>query len=599
VNIFIRRILEIYTPFKKRVVTVLSLLLAGQAINLIAPYFFGSIVTYIVAKAPISKIVYLTLLTIGSQMMKSLINYARDQYERSHLDFNVRDHVHTITLDKIMSLSIGQHRNSNSGLTLSVILNGEAAVRTLGQMLIYELLPLAANFIVTFGALLYLSLSLGSMVLGSMIAYVGVTLYINKRFQKEMKKVQVLGERENKAYSEILRHLSLVQVSAQEDKTKKGYGLKRKEFIDFAKKVWGSFQTWNLILAFIASVTQPAVLLVGAWFIYQGYYRPGMLVVFAMWTSSLLNNVSNVTRMHRTFLESVAAAKKFLAILDVEPAVKVIANPVKPQALRGRIEFKGVSFRYPTASYVDEEVEKDQQAPAEPEQNTLRNLSLTIEAGQRVAFVGSSGAGKSTIISLLLRGYDPDEGQIMVDGNDLRLLDLRFYREAIGFVEQQVSLFDDTLRYNMTFGMNGKAEAVTDVELEQVSKLTCIDGFYDRLSDGFMTKIGENGLKLSGGERQRVGIARALIKNPAILILDEATSSLDAVNEAKIKEAVNQAAEGRTTILIAHRLSTIVSADKIFVVDKGSIVAEGTHGELIASSELYQELVRHQVFTGV
>jgi ATP-binding cassette subfamily B protein len=195
----------------------------------------------------------------------------------------------------------------------------------------------------------------------------------------------------------------------------------------------------------------------------------------------------------------------------------------------------------------------------------------------------------------MLRAFDPQNGHVLIDGVDIRMLNYRELRRNIGLVPQDVSLFDGTMRYNVTFGMNGSAEKVTNVELDQVAKLSRISEFSDKLEKGWETLIGERGIKLSGGQRQRVGIARALIKNPHILIFDEATSSLDTENEARIRESIREASVGKTTIIIAHRLATVRDADKIFVFDEGKVVGEGTHDELLHTNEYYQRLVHNQV----
>jgi ATP-binding cassette subfamily B protein len=284
-------------------------------------------------------------------------------------------------------------------------------------------------------------------------------------------------------------------------------------------------------------------------------------------------------------------------MLSIEPDVKVIDNPVRPEKYFGRIEFKKVTFKYRgrdvKKSEDDEEDEEKKNLPPVLEP-ALSEVSFVIEAGQTVAFVGESGAGKSTLINALIRAQDPESGQITVDGNDLRVLDLKHFRESIGLVNQDVALFDQTLVYNITYGLNGRSSQVTYLELREVAEASRIDRFYDRLEKGFDTIIGERGVKLSGGERQRVGIARALIKKPDILIFDEATSNLDADNEAMIRESIEGASRGRTTIIIAHRFSTIRNVDKVFVFDKGRLVGQGSHDELNATCEQYQRLVRNQ-----
>jgi ABC-type multidrug transport system fused ATPase/permease subunit len=284
-------------------------------------------------------------------------------------------------------------------------------------------------------------------------------------------------------------------------------------------------------------------------------------------------------------------------MLAIEPDVKVVDNPIRPEKYPGRIEFKNVTFKYPgrdSKKLMDDENEEVQDKPKEVGP-ALDNVSFIIEAGQTVAFVGESGAGKSTLVNALIREQDPAHGQILVDGNDLRLLDLKHFRQAIGFVNQDVTLFDRTLEYNITYGLEEeRRRLITDIELRDVAEHARIDRFFDRLEKGFKTNIGERGVKLSGGERQRVGIARALIKNPDILIFDEATSNLDSANEDMIRDAIEGASRGRTTIIIAHRFSTIRKVDKVFVFDKGKLVGQGSHSELSETCEHYQRLVRNQ-----
>jgi ATP-binding cassette subfamily B protein len=220
----------------------------------------------------------------------------------------------------------------------------------------------------------------------------------------------------------------------------------------------------------------------------------------------------------------------------------------------------------------------------------LDGVSFTAHAGPTTAIVGPSGAGKSTVLKLLFRFYDPSAGRVLIDGQDLREVTQSSLRSALGLVPQDVVLFNDTIRYNIAYG---KPEA-TQRELEDAARRAQLLHFIESLPQGWDTRVGERGLKLSGGEKQRVGIARVVLKDPRILILDEATSSLDSATEAEVQDALSEASRGRTTLVVAHRLSTIADADQIIVLDQGRIVERGAHAALIAADGLYAGLWKRQ-----
>ena len=262
--------------------------------------------------------------------------------------------------------------------------------------------------------------------------------------------------------------------------------------------------------------------------------------------------------------------------------------------LQGEITFKNVSFSYPQRTSMLED-EEDETAKKEEDERAISHVTFTIPAGAKVGFVGSSGSGKSTIINLMRRYYDPVHGTISIDGVNIKKLDLRWLRSHIGNVEQKIDLFDRSIRENILFVLP-QGVVVTDKVIRHAISDASLDDFIGKLKDGIDTYIGENGIKVSGGERQRIGIARALVKNPKILIFDEATSALDSVNEKLIHESINKSAAGRTTIIIAHRLSTVIDADILFVVSSGTIVDSGTHKELKARCPEYQKLIKNQIF---
>lgn len=589
---FLRQLIQVYRPFHWTMIGVFGFIAFSQALNLIAPFFQGKVVDNLINKRPINQI----YLLIGATLVVSIVRnvalmYWQELYEIKHIDFSVPQHVNYSTMEQVLGFSIGQHISENSGIKQSVISRGQHSLTTLVYMFLYGVLPMVVEVILLTGVLLYYSKVLGLIVLSGVVLYVACVALTNMRFRSNFKKLEEMYNENSKFQGEVLRNVEVVLSNAQEKRAVNECNESLGKISDFAKETWTRFTKFTALRNMIAGMTRFLILAVGVLLVYKGRYTIGQLVMFLSWSSEALNQVSHVGGLHRQLVQLYTSVRKYFDMLSIESDIIVLPNPVSPDKFPGRIEFKNVTFCYKHRNGDKEKVENTHQeiGPA------LNNVSFVIEPGQRVAFVGESGAGKTTIVHALIRAQDPEEGQIIIDGNDLRVLDLKRYREAIGIVDQQVSLFDHTLRYNITYGLNGRGKSITDGDLDRIAEMSCINRFFPRLENGYDTIIGERGVKLSGGERQRVGIARALIKEPDILIFDEATSNLDSENEALIRESIEKASAGRTTIIIAHRFSTIRRVDKVIVFDKGRIVGQGTHEELNHSCESYQRLIHNQL----
>lgn len=315
-------------------------------------------------------------------------------------------------------------------------------------------------------------------------------------------------------------------------------------------------------------ITQLLIIWVGVGQVSGGHLTIGEFVAFYAYVSMLLAPITTISTLSANVSQGLAGAERIVKLLNTIPEIKEVEHPLKLDHLTGRVTFKNVTFGY------------DSDKPV------ISDFSLTIEPGQKVALVGPSGSGKSTITNLLLRFYDPDSGKITVDGKDIKRLKFDSYRNHIGVVLQESFLFSGTIRENIAYAKkDAKNEAI-----EQAAQMANVEEFANNLADGYDTKVGENGTSLSGGQRQRIAIARAILKDPAFLILDEATSSLDTVSEHLVQEALDNLMQGRTTIIIAHRLSTIKNADIIVVMEEGRVKQIGKHEELVNKPGVYFDM---------
>lgn len=333
--------------------------------------------------------------------------------------------------------------------------------------------------------------------------------------------------------------------------------------------------SWNLSGIYMTTRMMTLVILVyGAWLSFSGSLSYGELVAFILYVNVLFKPIDKISALLELYPKGMAGFKRFTELMDRHPDIENQPDAIEVPSLKGNIDFENVSFGY------------------EDSRTILQTLSFSIEAGKTIAFVGPSGAGKTTICSLIPRFYDVTDGAIKIDGMDVRDMTKESLRAQIGIVQQEVFLFTGTIRENISYG---KLNA-TQEEIEEAARKAHLTELIDSLPNGYDTEIGERGLKLSGGQKQRLAIARMFLKNPPILILDEATSALDTETEAIIQETLNDLSKNRTTLVIAHRLATIRKADRILVVTEEGIAEDGTHSELLARKEgVFAKLHAHQM----
>ncbi len=588
---------EHYKPFKKALIVSVTMASIVSAIQMVFPYLYGRMSDQIYAASGESgfhivlvwSIIFFIVIAVDA-----LLNYARECYEIRHLDIVVSGYHDVSSLRKLMRWTLGQLQGDNSGKIRQIINKGQSSLQGFMSELLYNIIPLSVVSVYAIIGLFFLDYRLGLLVFVCSATYLSVVIFKTKEITKELARIEKLDIEEGVIQSEIMRNLDLVKIHNKEE-----FGVKEvQEYHDRSNsrniKFWIRYLNFSWSSQSIIAITEVLTLAFGGYLVFGlGAMTPGLLITVFLWTRNVVSQVSRVGHVQRRIMREMAKIHQFHELLQQKPLFESDAGILAPH-IQGNIEIQNLSFAYPKRKkkFDIDELELDEEE--EGTHKALENISIIFEAGKRYAIVGHSGSGKSTLRQLLLRAYDPQEGSISYDGINLKEYNLNSLHQHIAVVEQEVAVFDRPLKENITWVLPDP-HVVSKEDLDKVIEMSAIDQFLPKLDHGLDTMLGEKGVKLSGGERQRVGIARALMKNPKVLILDEATSHLDAVNEDDITQALERASVGRTTIVIAHRLSTIVSADEIIVMDQGKVVGTGTHNHLFKTCPAYKDLVDAQL----
>ena len=475
--------------------------------------------------------------------------------------------------DHLLQLDHTYYNNTKVGTIMGRITNDLFDVTEFAHHCPEEFFIAGIKIVASFVILCRASIPLTLAVFACVPLMGVVSVYLNGRLRARFRQQRVQIGELNSTIEDSLLGQGVVKAFAAEDEEREKFAKGNRAFEQIKTLGYYAMGAFNTSTRLFDGLMYLVVILAGGLSLVYGKITAGDLVAYMLYVTTLIATIRRIVEFAEQFQRGMTGIERFAEIMDTPVAIKDAPDAVPLQPGPGEIRFEKVCFEYP-----------------DDHNKVLHDVSLDIRAGERLALVGASGGGKTTLCQLLPRFYDVDSGSVSVDGHDVRSLTQRSLRRAIGIVQQDVFLFADTIRENIRYG---RPDA-TDAEVEQAARQAEIYDDICAMPDGFDTYVGERGALLSGGQKQRVAIARGFLKSPPILILDEATSALDSVTEARIQGAFDRLAQGRTTLIIAHRLSTIRAAHRILVIQDGVIAEEGSHAELLAKNGVYARLYRTQ-----
>lgn len=565
------RILSYIKPYMHRLLFAMVCTIMAAAGNLYIPWIIKDMIDEVLADKNGTMLNWIAASIIAIFIVRGLFWYGQN-YLMSYVGQSVIIDIRAAVFKKLQRLSVSFYDKNKTGTIMSYVTNDVNALQSAMVENTIEMITEGFILIGSVVAMIYLDWRLTLFTVCTFPVVLWFMEFFGKKIRKTGGRIQECTADITSVLQESVASARVIKSFVREDYEVDLFDVENKANFRANMKNAQLMATLTPVVELVAAIGVTMIIWYGGNNVINGTITAGSLVAFLTYAVNISNPIKRLTRVIGNIQKALAAAQRVFMIIDMPEEIAESRDAKQLPEVSGKVEFQNVSFAYNDKG------------------NVITDLSFSVKPGEVIAIVGPSGAGKSTIANLLPRFYDVNKGDIKIDGHSVREVTLDSLREQVGIVPQETMLFNGSVYNNILYG---RLDA-TKKEIEAAAKAANAHDFIMQLTDGYETKLGDRGVNLSGGQRQRIAIARAILKNPRILILDEATSALDTESERVVQEALDRLMVGRTSFVIAHRLSTVKNADKILVLEKGNLVESGTHDELLALDGLYAHLYKIQ-----
>lgn len=565
------RILSYIKPYMHRLIFAMFCTIMAAAGNLYIPWIIKDMIDEVLADKNGTMLNWIAASIIAIFVVRGLFWYGQN-YLMSYVGQSVIIDIRAAVFKKLQRLSVSFYDKNKTGTIMSYVTNDVNALQSAMVENTIEMITEGFILIGSVVAMIYLDWRLTLFTVCTFPVVLWFMEFFGKKIRKTGGRIQECTADITSVLQESVASARVIKSFVREDYEVDRFDVENRANFRANMKNAQLMATLTPVVELVAAIGVTMIIWYGGNNVINGTITAGSLVAFLTYAVNISNPIKRLTRVIGNIQKALAAAQRVFMIIDMPEEIAESRDAKQLPEVSGKVEFQNVSFAYNDKG------------------NVITDLSFSVKPGEVIAIVGPSGAGKSTIANLLPRFYDVNKGDIKIDGHSVREVTLDSLREQVGIVPQETMLFNGSVYNNILYG---RLDA-TKEEIEAAAKAANAHDFIMQLTDGYETKLGDRGVNLSGGQRQRIAIARAILKNPRILILDEATSALDTESERVVQEALDRLMVGRTSFVIAHRLSTVKNADKILVLEKGNLVESGTHDELLALDGLYAHLYKIQ-----